>query len=181
VPPTPDRRRASCRDVAFPKSPVNAQLRAAALKIDGFHCTHRENLAFLEGVRCFSGDPVRTYLPDRGERVAWAPGAAGLCALGLKNEQILHIALSELRITGGLQPSQPRAAIRCDVRFLSAHAGDSRPEQIGINAAWTRLESAKRRPFDTTPKLRLALLPKAAADDSPPARESCADDTRTHE
>jgi hypothetical protein len=127
-----------------------------------FHCTHCQNLVFFENVKCLSCEHSLAYLPDQNR----------LAALEQDKEALWHqpndatsnrayklcVNYLEHNVCNWAIPIEDPAMLCISCRLTRIIPDLKQP---GNQAAWYRLETAKRRLIYTLMSLKLPLVGKS--------------------
>jgi hypothetical protein len=127
-----------------------------------FHCTHCQNLVFFENVRCLSCEHSLAYLPDQNRMAALEPGEEGLWRPpnGGPNDRPYKLCINyaQHNVCNWAIPIEDPADLcrSCRLTRVIPDLGQSTNQ-----AAWYRLEVAKRRLIYTLISLKLPLVGKS--------------------
>lgn len=127
-----------------------------------FHCTHCQNLVFFENVKCLSCEHSLAYLPDRNRMAALEQGQDGNWRQpdGDNGDRAYKLCVNytENNICNWALPAEDpnNLCSSCRLTEVIPDLG-----QDGNQAAWYRLEVAKRRLIYTLMSFRLPLVGKS--------------------
>jgi hypothetical protein len=125
-----------------------------------FHCTHCQNLVFFENVKCLSCEHSLAYLPDHNRMAALEPGENGQWRQpdGDNRAYKLCVNYVEHDVCNWAIPIEDPDNLCRSCRLTRVIPDLQRP---GNQAAWYRLEVAKRRLIYTLMSFRLPLVGKS--------------------
>jgi hypothetical protein len=127
-----------------------------------FHCTHCQNLVFFENVKCLSCEHALAFLPDRNRMAAIAQGEDGSWRQpdGDSTDPPYKLCLNytEHDICNWAIPVEDPLDLCISCRLTRTIPDLSLP---GNQAAWYRLEVAKRRLIYTLMAIKLPLVGKS--------------------
>ena len=127
-----------------------------------FHCTHCQNLVFFENVRCLSCEHSLAFLPDQNRMAALEQGEDGLWRQPNSGSRDRSYKLChnyvEHNVCNWAIPSEDSASLCSSCRLTRVIPDLNQP---GNQAAWYRLEVAKRRLIYTLMSFKLPLVGKS--------------------
>jgi hypothetical protein len=127
-----------------------------------FHCTHCQNLVFFENVKCLNCEHALAYLPDQNCMAALKQDPAGHWRLADCDESDHAYKLcanyTEHDICNWAAPAEESEVLCRSCRLTHVIPDLGKP---GNQAAWYRLEAAKRRLIYTLLRFKLPLVGKA--------------------
>ena len=132
-----------------------------------FHCDHCDQLVFFENTHCVSCDRLLAYLPDAGEVCSLEPTGDGLwqarAEAATAGTYRLCVNYSQRNICNWALPaSDPHdRCLSCRLTRVAPNL-----EVPGNDAAWYRLEVAKRRLVVSLLSLRLPVVERTADPDA---------------